>query len=71
MYAATYTCIQIFMHEIVNFGVVFYIFCVLWQNAIYIFGGFHIGIAAYAGNALGRAVKMCDAEEIKTPRAVK
>lgn len=53
MYTAAYACTQIFMHEIVNFGVVFYIFCVLWQNAIYIFGGFHIGIAAYAGNALG------------------
>ena len=43
MYTAAYACTQIFMHEIVNFGVVFYIFCVLWQNAIYIFGGFHIG----------------------------
>ena len=59
------------MHGIVNFEVVFYIFCVLWQNVICIFGGFHIGIAAYAGNALGRTVKMCDAEEIKNIHTIK
>lgn len=45
------------MHGIVNFEVVFYIFCVLWQNVICIFGGFHIGIAACAENKKPQTIK--------------
>ena len=71
MYSAVYACSQRLMHEIVNFQVGFYTFCILWQNRIYIFGGFHIGIAARAGNAFDGTVKMCDAEGIKNIHTIK